>query len=271
MSTLAVIVPPDLPTEQLRTVVTSTENAGVQELWLWEDCFAQGGVAMAAAALAWTENLRVGIGLFPVPLRSLALTAMEISALARLFPGRLLPGLGHGIQDWMAQAGVRAASPMTMLREHTVALRALLHGEEVTTSGRYVQLDRVQLRWPPESDHQPPVLIGGRGPRTCALAGELGDGVILDDPALIEETLPVVRSAWAEAERDGQPEVVLFEPVSPDSTAATLHDRVRQRAEQGVTRLAFLAVDSDRRPETGPALTAFLQAAGEAQALITRG
>ena len=54
-------------------------------MWLWEDCFAESGIATAAAALAWTERLTVGIGLLPVPLRNVALSAMENATLERLF------------------------------------------------------------------------------------------------------------------------------------------------------------------------------------------
>ncbi len=66
--------------------------------------------------LAATSRITVAIGLLPVPLRNVALTAMEISALARLFPGRITAGVGHGVQDWMGQVGARAGSPMTLLR-----------------------------------------------------------------------------------------------------------------------------------------------------------
>ena len=34
-----------------------------------------------------TSRVTVGIGLLPVPLRNVALTAMEIATMARLFPG----------------------------------------------------------------------------------------------------------------------------------------------------------------------------------------
>ena len=57
-----------------------------------------------------------------MPLRNVALTAMEIATLARLFPGRLTVGVGHGVLDWMSQVGGRVESPMTLLREYTAAL-----------------------------------------------------------------------------------------------------------------------------------------------------
>ena len=125
-------VPTHAP-ESLRALATSAESAGLDDLWVWEDCFKQSGLASAAAALAWTERVRVGIGLMPAPLRSTAITAMEVATLERAFPGRLVAGVGHGVQEWMGQAGVRVSSPLTLLREHTTALRALLSGGEVTT------------------------------------------------------------------------------------------------------------------------------------------
>ena len=85
----------------------------------------------------------------PVPLRNPALVAMEIATIARLFPDRFVPALGHGVLDWMAQVGARAESPMTLLREHTVAVRDLLDGRRVEVEGRYVRLDGVALDWPP--------------------------------------------------------------------------------------------------------------------------
>jgi alkanesulfonate monooxygenase SsuD/methylene tetrahydromethanopterin reductase-like flavin-dependent oxidoreductase (luciferase family) len=169
---------PQLPPERLRDFVVSAEAAGLTDVWLWEDCFLEGGLTTAAAALAWTSSVRVGLGLMPVPLRNPALAAMEVATLARLFPGRFVPAAGHGVLDWMDQAGAQAASPMALLREWVTAVRALLHGQTVTVSGRYVRLREVALDWPP--DAAAPLLVGARGPKTLALAGEVADGVVLD-------------------------------------------------------------------------------------------
>jgi 5,10-methylenetetrahydromethanopterin reductase len=186
---------PSLPPEALVPLARACDEH-LDDLWVWEDCFSQSGLASAATALAVTERVRVGLGLMPAPLRNVALTAMEVATLHRLFPGRFVPGVGHGVQDWMGQAGVRVASPMTLLEEYLVALRRLLAGEEVTVSGRYVQLDRVRLDWPPLSPT--PVMTGGSGPRTLALAGRLGDGLLLPAGLSIPELAAAVAAA-----RDG--------------------------------------------------------------------
>ncbi|NUQ95460.1 MAG: LLM class flavin-dependent oxidoreductase, partial [Streptomyces sp.] len=177
MTGLGAVFRPQLPPERLRDVARLADESGLEELWLWEDCFREGGISTAAAALAWTERLRVGVGLLPVPLRNVAITAMETAALHRMFPGRPVVAVGHGVQDWMGQVGARVESPVTLLREHLVALRALLGGERVTTEGRYVRLDDVALDWPPAGPV--PVLAGATGPRSLRLAGEAADGTIL--------------------------------------------------------------------------------------------
>lgn len=194
------------------------EASGLDDVWLWEDCFLEGGLTTATAALAWTETVRVGLGLMPAPLRNPALAAMEIATVARLFPGRFVPAVGHGVQDWMAQVGARADSPMALLREWTAAVRALLHGQWVSVAGRYVQLDGVALDWPPPL--APPLLVGARGPRTLALAGELADGVVLDSDLSPDG----VRRSLARMAHGTQHQVVVYLPTA-------IGDGARQRLD----------------------------------------
>ncbi|MDP9166515.1 MAG: LLM class flavin-dependent oxidoreductase [Actinomycetota bacterium] len=175
---IGVIFRPDFHPSGLRDVATAAEAAGVDELWLWEDCFQQGGIAQVAVALGATERLSVGIGLVPAPLRNVTAAAMEFATLEAMFPGRTQIAVGHGVQSWMRQAGAAVASPMTLLREYVTALRALLSGAEVTVDGRYVRLSDVRLEFAPARPL--PVLIGGTGPKTLRLAGELADGVLVD-------------------------------------------------------------------------------------------
>jgi alkanesulfonate monooxygenase SsuD/methylene tetrahydromethanopterin reductase-like flavin-dependent oxidoreductase (luciferase family) len=242
--TTGVVFRPQSPPERLREVVEAAEAAGVAELWLWEDCFWDGGLTATTAALAWSERLRVGIGLLPVALRNPALVAMEIGTLARLFPGRVVPGLGHGVLDWMGQVGARAQSPLTLLREHTTAVRDLLHGRRVDVDGRYVHLDGVALDRPPAQ--APPLLLGARGPKTLRLAGELADGVILDaarTPDAVRAARAEVDAGRAAAGRTDPYRVVVYLEPSTDLPAGELADAVagaaRDLAGAGATSVVF--------------------------------
>jgi alkanesulfonate monooxygenase SsuD/methylene tetrahydromethanopterin reductase-like flavin-dependent oxidoreductase (luciferase family) len=177
---------PDLPPTLLREFAEAADSVGLDDLWVWEDCFKEAGISVATAMLAWTADVRVGIGLMPVPLRNVAVTAMEVATIAALFPGRFVPAIGHGVQDWMGQAGARVESPLTLLREYADALTRLLAGESVTVAGRYVNLDAVALDWPPASP--PSLMIGGEGPKTLALAAADGAGTVLTS-ALTEDEI----------------------------------------------------------------------------------
>jgi alkanesulfonate monooxygenase SsuD/methylene tetrahydromethanopterin reductase-like flavin-dependent oxidoreductase (luciferase family) len=259
MTVVSVNIPPDIAPEDMLEVARRAEAAGIAEVWLWEDCFGQSGTATAAAVLAATERVRVAIGLLPVPLRNAALTAMEIATLARMFPGRLVPAIGHGVQSWMGQAGVRAASPLTILEEHTTAIRRLLGGETVTTSGRYVQLDRVTLRYPPE--RVPPLLLGAEGPRTLELAGRLADGIVVSGELPVDglrEAIGRATAARARAGVDSPLAVVRFESLPWDADVRTVASAVAELEAVGVTDVAFIAVEPGRPPVGAEQLLRFV-------------
>jgi alkanesulfonate monooxygenase SsuD/methylene tetrahydromethanopterin reductase-like flavin-dependent oxidoreductase (luciferase family) len=242
--TLAAIFPPTQPPERIVAVAAAADAAGLAELWVWEDCFSESGIATATAMLAATSRVRLGIGLLPVPLRNVALTAMELATVSRLFPGRLVAGVGHGVLDWMGQAGARVESPMTLLREYTAALDALLHGETVTTRGRYVNLDSVALDWPPAV--VPPLLVGGIRPRTVSLAGELADGVIIPGGVSPEEVRASIGHLHAKRDAGrGPAEVVVFISAPADSPAPDIAAGVRDYAAAGATCVAVNADEDD--------------------------
>ncbi|MHC2999465.1 LLM class flavin-dependent oxidoreductase [Microbacterium sp. HJ5] len=221
---------PDLPPEQLRGAVLDAEAAGVGELWLWEDCFREAAFSNAGAALAWTERLRIGIGISPMPLRNVALTAMEIASVERMFPGRLLPGVGHGVLSWMGQVGARVASPLTLMREYVPALRGLVAGETLNTAGRYVTLDDVTLDWPPAD--APAVYAAGEGPKTLRLTGEVADGTVLTggtSPAQVAAARALIAEGRAEAGRDGHHDVVVYVAVAfGDGSAARAAEQLER-------------------------------------------
>lgn len=218
--------------EGLAAAAAAADSASLDEFWLWEDCFTHGGIATAATSLAFTENITVGIGLLPVPLRNVALTAMELASLHRIFPGRFKAGVGHGVQTWMDQVGARVESPMTLLREYQDVLRRLLAGENVEFDGRYLHVHEVALDYPPLSPVA--LMLGGKGPKSLRLAAHFGDGTLLDagqGVAEIRQACDIVRDERDKCrpERGGHHEIAaLLIAATGDGAERRVHDEVRR-------------------------------------------
>ncbi|WP_377268430.1 LLM class flavin-dependent oxidoreductase [Peterkaempfera sp. SMS 1(5)a] len=214
---LGVMFDRDRAPEELTGFATTLEDLGIDELWVVEDLPWAGSIASAAAALGATERLRVGIGIAPAPLRNPVLLAMEFATLARLFPGRLIAGIGHGATELMEVAGALPPARMALLEETVSAVRALLGGAEVTMKGRAVRLDGVRLVHPPVV--VPPVLAGVVRPRSLELSGRVAEGTVMAEgqgPVAVAAALDRIDAGRREAGREDPHDLVLFTHLRVD-------------------------------------------------------
>ncbi len=194
MTDLGIMFRREHPPEKLPDFAIRAEKAGFDSLWVVEDCFYGSGIASAATALSVTGQIKVGLGIMPAVARNPVFTAMEIATLGRLFPGRFLPGIGHGVAGWMRQIGALPPSQLSALEEVAGSVRRLLHGEKVSYQGSYVQLQDAQLLFLP--GQIPPISLGVRGPKSLALSGRIADGTIL------AEFAPPAYVSWARRQID---------------------------------------------------------------------
>ncbi|MBE7555534.1 MAG: LLM class flavin-dependent oxidoreductase [Anaerolineales bacterium] len=227
--------------EQLPDFARRAEEAGFGELWVVEDCFYTSGIASAATALAYTDSIIVGLGIMPAVVRNPVFAAMEIATLARLYPGRFLPGFGHGVAGWMKQIGAFPTSQLKALEEVVVTVHRLLRGDIVTFDGTEIHLDQTKLVHPPQQP--PPLSLGVRGAKSLALSGRVADGTILAEYAAPEYV------AWVREQiKTGQKEA-------------------GRTAPHRLTVFAFTCVDADARQQLRPLAAAAL-AAGKIDAQI---
>ncbi len=101
-------------------------------------------------------------------------------------------------------------------------------------SGRYVHLDSVALDWPPAEP--PTLLLGGRGPKTIALAGEVSDGVLLDsvsDPDVVRRARELV----------GDKQVVAYTEVAPSLATAAVHEWIAELEAAGADTVILQGTD----------------------------
>lgn len=199
---VGVFVATSTPPEHIPRVAASAERLGFGELWMAEDYFCYGGFTGAALALGATERISVGLGIVASVARHPAVTAMETATLARAYPGRFLPGIGHGVPFWTDQMGVTARSPLTALTECVNGVRGLLAGDTLDAEGKYFTFRSVTATHPAEQ--QVPILTGVLGPKSLRLSGEIADGTVMSvlaGTAYLEAALGHIREGMAASGR----------------------------------------------------------------------
>ena len=216
------------PPEELAGYAALLEELGADDLWVVEDLGWTGSISAAAVALAATRALRVGLGIAPVALRNAALLAMEIGNLARVHPGRLAAGVGHGVPEWMRKVGAEPARKLAMLEETIVAVRGLLAGDEVKLHGREVTIDGLRLVHPPAV--APPIVTGVVRPRSLELSGRVADGTILAEgagPAEVVDALTHIERGRDAGDRPAH-ELIVFAFLHVDDDPDRAAEAVRE-------------------------------------------
>jgi G6PDH family F420-dependent oxidoreductase len=133
-----------------------------------------GGIAQA------TQRLRVGTGVTcPTVRYHPAIAAQAAATVASMMPGRFFLGVGTGENLNEHIVGSRwpsYARRASMLEESIGIIRDLWTGKVVNRVGEHYTVENARLYTLPEE--APPLVVAASGPKSAALAGRLGDGLI---------------------------------------------------------------------------------------------
>jgi F420-dependent oxidoreductase-like protein len=171
-----------LTAAQQLDIAHTAEDLGYDSIWAAE---AYG--SDAATVLAWlagsTSRIKLGAGIFQIPGRSAAMTAMTAATIDQLSGGRMLLGLGtSGPQVSEGWHGVRFPHQVERTRDYVAVVRMALAHKKVEYSGETLQLPlpdgpgkALKLTIRPVQEHIP-IYLAVLGPKNVALAGEIADG-----------------------------------------------------------------------------------------------
>ncbi|MEU5630676.1 LLM class F420-dependent oxidoreductase [Streptomyces rishiriensis] len=165
-------------------------------------------VALGQAA-AVTESLGLGTGITLVAQHDPIDLAKQIATVDHLSGGRLTLGLGYGWNvEEAADHGVHWRTRRELVRDRMRLMQALWADEPTAYEGEFGSV-RASTAYPkPVQKPRGPVtgprtLIGGAaGPKLFAHICEYADGWLPIGGRGLSESLPVLRSAWADAGRD---------------------------------------------------------------------
>jgi 5,10-methylenetetrahydromethanopterin reductase len=158
------------------------EDRGFEAVWQAESRLVREATVPMAAYAAVTSRIKVGSGVIPIWTRNVGLLAATFATLDDLAPGRTILGLGAWWEPLATKVGVDRRKPLLAMRETVVATRKLLSMERVTYHGEFVHLDDVEIDvvHGDRSPRRVPIYVGATGMKMMELAGEIGDGVVLN-------------------------------------------------------------------------------------------
>jgi probable F420-dependent oxidoreductase len=151
---------------------------GFTDVWSSETSSHDGFTPLALAA-AWAPSLRSGVAIAPVFTRGPAVLAQTAASMAEAAPGRFALGIGASspaiVARWNA---IPFDEPFARTRDVLRFLRRALTGEKV--SERYDTFEVQGFRLGIALEEPPPVLVAALRPGMLRLAGQEGDGAIVN-------------------------------------------------------------------------------------------
>jgi probable F420-dependent oxidoreductase len=202
----------DTELAEIPALAKRAEHLGFRSLWTAEtrhDPF-------LPLALVAEHTTRIGFGTSVAVAFARSPTAVAMTAwdLAHRSGGRFILGLGTQVRAHVERrfAMPWSGHPVAQLRDYVAAVRAVWRGwqtgEPVRHSGPTYRITLMTPFFSPAPLAQPeiPIYLAGVGPSMCALAGEVGDGLIVHplhtQRYLTDVVLPAVTAAAARVGRD---------------------------------------------------------------------
>jgi len=193
---IGVVLQTTPPSARVVDLATRAETFGFSHVWtfdshiLWQEPF-----PIYTQILANTRNVTVGPMVTNPLTRDWTVTASLFATLNEMFGNRTVIGMGRG--DSAVRVINGKPSTIGVLGEAVNVIRELANGRDVEYRGS-------TIRFPWASKSRTEVWIAGYGPKALKLAGEVGDGFILQlaDPDITAWTIGAVRGAAEAAGRD---------------------------------------------------------------------
>jgi probable F420-dependent oxidoreductase len=195
--TFGVTVLPDPPYTRLIELMQKAEDHGFEYGWtydshiLWQESY-----ALLPLVADKTEKIKLGHCVTNPGIRDPTITASWYATMQDLSGGRMVMGIGRGDSSRrvVGLKPVRVAEFERRLR----MMKDLMNGRTVQWNDKELTLEWAKGR--PEIEMH----VAGYGPKALAVAGRVGDGVIIQlaDPQIIQWIMETARTAAKEEGRD---------------------------------------------------------------------
>ena len=188
----------DLEHKRMLAISRQVEAGGFDYIWffdshiIWSDPYTQ-----IAASMQHTDRVRYGPLVTNPKVRDWSVAASVFATLNRMSGGRMDMAIGRGDSS-MRVMGKKPATLATLI-ECVEAIRTMTQGDTDTYDG---SPNPVFMDW--TEGHELPVWIAAYGPKALKVAGEHGDGLIIQlaDPGLCQWFTEQAKAGGEAAGRD---------------------------------------------------------------------
>jgi probable F420-dependent oxidoreductase len=198
MLSFGVTILPDPPYTRLIELMTLAEQQGFAYGWTYDShVLWQESTPLLALLAKATTRMKLGQMVTNPATRDPTLLASAYATLQDISDGRMIMGIGRG--DSAVRAIGRTPMKVADFEQALRMVKPFMNGQEVTWNDTPLQLTWVRPELPEIAMH-----VAGYGPKTLAVAGRVGDGVIIQlaDPDIIQWIMATARKAASEAGRD---------------------------------------------------------------------
>ena len=198
MLTFGVTVLPDPPFSRFLELIKLAEDHGFDYAWtydshiLWQESY-----ATLPVAADHTERIKFGHFVTNPGIRDPTVTASWYATMQDISNGRMVMGIGRGDSSRrvVGLKPVRVAE----FEARCAMMKDLMNGRKVEWNEK-----ELELTWVRDELPEIEMWIAGYGPKALAVAGRVGDGVIIQlaDPQIIQWIMDTARKSAEEAGRD---------------------------------------------------------------------
>jgi len=183
----------------LRQIAEAADTLGYYGVLLPTGKSCEDSWVVASALAPQTERLRFLVAVRP-GLQSPTVAARMTATLDRISRGRLLINVvtgGDPVENRGDGLFLAHGDRYDLTREFLEVYGALLRGEDVTYSGKRLNVEAGRLLYPPNQQPRPPLYFGGSSQAGVDVAAQLVDKYLtwVEPPTAVAEKIAVVRQA----------------------------------------------------------------------------
>ncbi len=154
------------------------EKRGFDHLWITDHFNNRNVYVTLTTAAIYTKKIKLGPGVTNPYLINPVMTAQSIASLNEIARDRVVLGIGAGDKTTLESAGVQMRRPLTAVRETIKIVRGMIEGKSITYEGKVFQAKGARFLFKPHGSI--PVYVGAQGPKMLKMAGNIGEGVLIN-------------------------------------------------------------------------------------------